>query len=160
VTETGLVGSFGDCGLSRWLGFRSVEFFDLAWWPVAQVFMQAVLVEPADVLDDRELELAACLPDAVGDELGLEAVDEALSHRIIVGIASAADRGKDVVIGEGLGVVTTDVLGGFNWSSQRLIEEGCDGQASWVDDGVDGQGADEVAGEAIASSRRGAVVLA
>ena len=37
---------------------------------------------------------------------------------------------------------------------------GVDGQASWVDDGVDGQGADEVAGEAVAASGRGAVVLA
>jgi putative transposase len=29
--------------------------------------------------------------------------------------------------------------GGFNWSSQRLILEGCDGQACGVDDGVDGR---------------------
>jgi putative transposase len=28
--------------------------------------------------------------------------------------------------------------GGFNWSSQRSMMEGCDGQAGWVDDGVDG----------------------
>jgi len=42
--------------------------------------------------------------------------------------------------------------GGFMWSSQHLIEEGCDGQASWVDDGVDGSVADEVAGEAVAAS--------
>ena len=41
------------------------------------------------------------------------------------------------------------VLGGFNWSSQHLDEEGCDGQAGWVDEGVDGSGADEVAGEAV-----------
>jgi hypothetical protein len=34
------------------------------------------------------------------------------------------------------------------------------GKASWVDGGVDGQGADEVAGEAVAASGRGAVVLA
>jgi putative transposase len=50
--------------------------------------------------------------------------------------------------------------GGFNWSSQHVDRGGVDGQASWVDDGVDGQGADEVAGEAIASSGRGALVLA
>jgi putative transposase len=50
--------------------------------------------------------------------------------------------------------------GGLNWSSQHVDCGGADGQASWVDDGVDGQGADEVAGEAIASPRRGAVVLA
>ena len=50
--------------------------------------------------------------------------------------------------------------GGLNWSSQHVDRGGADGKASWVDDGVDGQGTDEVAGEAIASPRRGAVVLA
>jgi putative transposase len=49
---------------------------------------------------------------------------------------------------------------GLNWSSQHLDCGGVYGQASWVDDGVDGQGADEVAGEAVAASRRGAIVLA
>jgi putative transposase len=50
--------------------------------------------------------------------------------------------------------------GGLNWCSQHVIVEVVDGQASWVDDRVDGQVADEVAGEAIASSGRGAAVLA
>jgi putative transposase len=50
--------------------------------------------------------------------------------------------------------------GGLNWSSQHVDPGGVDGQASWVDDGVDGQGADEVAGEAVVASGRGAVVLA
>jgi hypothetical protein len=42
--------------------------------------------------------------------------------------------------------------GGFKWSSQRLTGEGCDGQAGWVDDGVDGQGAVEVAGGAVVAA--------
>jgi putative transposase len=50
--------------------------------------------------------------------------------------------------------------GGLNWSSQHVDRGGAYGQASWVDDGDDGQGADEVTGEAIASPGRGAVVLA
>ncbi len=50
--------------------------------------------------------------------------------------------------------------GGFNWSLQHLIGRGCDGQAGWVDEGVDGQGADEVAGSAVVAPRRRAVVLA
>jgi putative transposase len=50
--------------------------------------------------------------------------------------------------------------GGFNWSSQHLDGGGVDGQACGMDAGVDGQGADEVAGQAVAASRRGAVVLA
>ena len=50
--------------------------------------------------------------------------------------------------------------GGFNWSSQHLDRGGVYGQASRVDDGVDGQVADEVAGAADASPGRGAAVLA
>jgi putative transposase len=50
--------------------------------------------------------------------------------------------------------------GGLNWSSQHVDRGGVDGQASWVDDGVDGQVSDEVAGEALAAEGRGAVVLA
>ena len=46
--------------------------------------MQAVVVEPADVLDGGELELRSGPPDAIGDQLGLEAVDEALGQRVRV----------------------------------------------------------------------------
>ena len=42
--------------------------------------------------------------------------------------------------------------GGFKWSLQRSMTEGCDGQAGWVDDGVDGQGAVEVAGGAVVAA--------
>jgi hypothetical protein len=52
------------------------------------------------------------------------------------------------------------IRGGFNWSSQHLDRGGVYGQASGVDEGVDGQGADEVAGGAVAASRCRAVVLA
>jgi hypothetical protein len=50
--------------------------------------------------------------------------------------------------------------GGFNWSSQHLDRGGCDGQASGMDEGVDGPFADEVAWGAVASARHGARVLA
>jgi hypothetical protein len=50
--------------------------------------------------------------------------------------------------------------GGFNWSSQHLDRGGCDGQASGMDEGVDGPFADEVAWAAVASARHGARVLA
>jgi hypothetical protein len=50
--------------------------------------------------------------------------------------------------------------GGFNWSSQHLSTEVSDGQTGWVDDRSDGQGADEVAGQAVVAARRRAVVLA
>jgi tetratricopeptide (TPR) repeat protein len=49
---------------------------------------------------DRELQMAAGAPDAVGDQLGLEGVDEALGHRVVVGVADATDRREHVVIVE------------------------------------------------------------
>jgi hypothetical protein len=49
--------------------------------------VQAVVVEPGDVLDDGQLELRARTLGAVGDQLGLEGVDEALGHRVVVGVA-------------------------------------------------------------------------
>ena len=50
--------------------------------------------------------------------------------------------------------------GGFARSSQHLDERSGDGQAGWLDDGVDGPLGDEVAGQAVASTRGRAVVLA
>jgi len=50
--------------------------------------------------------------------------------------------------------------GGFERSSQHLDVRSCDGQAGWVDEGVDGALGDEVAGQAVASARGRAVVLA
>ena len=86
-------------------------------------------------------------------------IDSTQTTTIVLNALGMATRRRspdgDLVIHSDRGV-----QGGFNWSSQRLILEGCDGQASRVDDGVDGPGADEVAGEAVAASRRGAVVLA
>ena len=46
-----------------------------------------------------------------------------------------------------------ETRGGFKWSLQRLDVRSCDGQASWVDEGVDGPVGDEVAGASVASSR-------
>ena len=104
--------------------------------------------------------------------LYLAAVQDAFSRRI-VGWSMADHMRTEIVVdalemalhrrrpGPGL-VHHSDQgsQGGFKWSSQRLIERGCDGQASWVDDRVDGSGAVEVAGEAVASTGCGAVVLA
>jgi putative transposase len=50
--------------------------------------------------------------------------------------------------------------GGFNRWSQRSVKERCDGQAGWVDVGVDGSGAVEVAGSAVAAAGCRAAVLA
>ncbi|HEX7659171.1 MAG TPA: PHP domain-containing protein [Pseudonocardiaceae bacterium] len=50
-------------------------------------------------------------------------------------------------------------MGEFNWSSQHLGCGGVDGSASGVDEGVDGQVADEVAGAPGASAGCRAHVL-
>ena len=89
------------------------------------------------------------MADHLRAELVVDALGMALSQRkpdtATAGLIHHSDQGSQ---------------GGLNWSSQHVDRGGPYGQASWVDDGVDGQGADEVAGEAIASPRRGAVVLA
>ena len=56
--------------------------------------VQAARVEPAEVLDDRQLELVAAAPDAIGDQLGLDRVDEALGERVDAPMSSAAKREK------------------------------------------------------------------
>jgi putative transposase len=104
--------------------------------------------------------------------LYLAAVQDAFSRRI-VGWSMADHMRHDLVVdalqmalkrrrpGPGL-IHHSDQgsQGGFNWSSQRSVKEGCDGQAGWVDDGVDGQVVDEVAGEAVVAAGCRAVVLA
>src|SRR5665811_1913491 len=85
LTGTVFVGSLSCCDGDGWLSFHSVEFLDFAWWTVVEAFVDALVVEPRDVLQDGELELAAAGPGSVCDELGLEGVDEALSDGVVVG---------------------------------------------------------------------------
>jgi hypothetical protein len=61
--------------------------------------------KPAEVLADRDLELVAAAPDSVGDQLGLEEVDDTLGQGVVAGIADRADRDQHAVIDERLGVV-------------------------------------------------------
>jgi putative transposase len=90
---------------------------------------------------------------ALGDHHDADLAEAALQ------MAVAVRGGKDAIAGV---IMHTDQgsEGGFSWSSQHLDGGGVDGQASGMDAGVDRQGADEVAGQAFASPRRGAVVLA
>ncbi len=87
---------------------------------------------------------------AMADHLRTELVSDALANAVAArdpapGVIFHADRGCQ---------------GGFNRSSQHLDSGGVDGQASWVDDGVDRAVADEVAGCAGASPGSRARVLA
>ena len=88
--------------------------------------MEALVVEPGDVFDDSELELCSGAPDAVADQLGLEAVDEALRGRVIECIPDRADRGEHAVVVKGLAVIERGVLPEFNGSSQRSPVYGAD----------------------------------
>ena len=56
-TETGFCG-FRGVGWSVSQGLGQGQCFVLDWGQVAECFMQAVVVVPADVGDDRELDLA------------------------------------------------------------------------------------------------------
>ncbi len=81
--------------------------------------------------------------------LALAALDNAVARRRaegtdVAGCIVHADRGSQ---------------GGLNWSSHHLGSGGVDGQASRVDDGVDGAIADEVAGSAVAPAGGRARVL-
>jgi putative transposase len=64
-------------------------------------------------------------------------------------IAAATRGGRERIDGV---VFHTDrgSTGGFNWSLQHLDRGGVDGKATWVEYGVDGAFADEVAGSAVA----------
>jgi transposase InsO family protein len=113
------------------------------------------------VTDEGKLHLASVLDMASRRIVGF-ALDEhhdAELARAALAMAVAIRGGKDAIAGV---IMHTDQgsEGGFNWSSQHPDCGGVDGQASGMDAGVDGQGADEVAGQAVASPRRGAVVLA
>jgi hypothetical protein len=71
-------------------------------WDVAEALVQASGVVPADVFDEGEFELAAAPPDSICDQLGLEAVDEGLGERVVVGISDRADGGEHAVVVQGL----------------------------------------------------------
>jgi len=64
--------------------------------------VSAGVVEPADIFDDRELELRSGAPDAIGDQLGLERVDEGLGKRVVKRVADRSDRPEDAVVVEDL----------------------------------------------------------
>ena len=59
------------------------------------------------------------------DDLGLEAVDD-LGQGVVIAVADAAAGRLDPGLGQPLGVLDADVLGGFNRSSQHPDRGGCD----------------------------------
>ncbi len=72
--------------------------------------MQAGVVEPAEVLDDGDLGLEAAREGASADELGLQRADEALGHRVVIGVGDRPDGGCDAEVGQPLDVAEARVL--------------------------------------------------
>lgn len=92
--------------------------------------------------------LGYAIDDRITSHLAVDALRMAVARRgglhVTAGCVVHRDRGSQ---------------GGFNWSSQHLERGGVDGQASGMDEGVHGAGADEVAGRTVAPSGGRAGVL-
>jgi putative transposase len=103
------------------------------------------------------LDLATVIDLATRMVIGWQLADHMRTSLVVDALQMAIDAGHvrpDAIFHSDRGS-----QGGFNWSSQRLDGGGVDGQASGVDDGVDGPVADEVAGGAVASAGGRARVL-
>lgn len=70
----------------------------------------ARVVEAVDVFEHRDLDIPACLPCVLPDQLGLEGFEEALDSRIIKAISFAAHRRQEFVTTKTLLVLVGTVL--------------------------------------------------
>ena len=91
--------------------------------------------------------LIACVGALAGAVLVFAVAPEAEGHGTDAAIAAVHHNPRGV-------------RGEFNWSSQHLNYGGVNGQASWVDERVNGEVTDEVAGCALASKGSRARILA
>ena len=77
----------------------------LGGWHEADLAVQPSMVEPVDVLGDRDLEVVDVLPGPlVADQLGLEQRVERLGERIVIGVAGRADGRNRSGVGQPLGL--------------------------------------------------------
>jgi hypothetical protein len=82
--------AFGGSGASDLSSeVEPVGGFSAAWccsnsmgWDVAEALVQAVVIEPGDPCDGRELDLGVRAPNAVGDQLGLVGIHERFRERV------------------------------------------------------------------------------
>ena len=80
-------------------------------WPHADLAVQASVVPPVDVLEQRELELFQGSPgSATGDQFGLQLADGRLDECVIDAVADAADGGDRADRVQGVGVANGQVL--------------------------------------------------
>src|SRR5579864_5227127 len=89
---------------------------------VAERGVTSARVVPAlDPLEHRHLGLGLALEPPSVQELTLERGEEALRHRVVVGIADRAHGRHDTGLPAALAERVACVLPGFNWSSQRSL---------------------------------------
>jgi hypothetical protein len=101
-----------------------VAVFELGGWDEAELAVESLVVEPVDVFEGGELDVVEATPgSSPADELGLVEPDGGLGHGVVVRVALGADRGDGAGLGETFGVADSQVLGGFNRSSQHLDME-------------------------------------
>jgi len=124
-----LVSGPGGDGCSVGLGrvVCPVFGFEFGGWDQSDLAVEASVVEPVGVFGDGKFDVADRFPAAVGthdrvaDALRLEEAVECLSHRVIVGIAFAANGCDRFGFGQAFGVADGSVLTGFNRSMQHRL---------------------------------------
>lgn len=77
-------------------------------------------------------------------------VDDHMRTSLVVDALDAAITTRNPHIGQAVFHADRGTQGGFNWSPQRLYCGDVCGSAGGLDEGVDGQVGDEVAGSAVA----------
>jgi len=79
------------------------------------------VVEPVDPFQRGELDSFERPPwSSPVDDFGLVKAIDRLGQSVVIAVANTPDRGFDPGFGEALAVFYGYVLGGFNWSSQRI----------------------------------------
>nr|WP_258036441.1 hypothetical protein [Streptomyces sp. SM10] len=83
-----------------------------------ELAVQATLVEPVDVLGDRDLDVVHGRPGPlVADQLGLEEAVERFGEGVVVAVALGPDRGHGRLVGEAFGVANGTILTGLRGPS-------------------------------------------
>src|ERR1700704_1638931 len=84
------------------------------------------VVEALDELEHRDPRLGLSLEPTPVEKLAFQRGEEALAHRIVVGVANRAHRRAHPGLAAAVAELNGRVLGGFKRSSQHLDEGGCD----------------------------------
>ena len=97
-------------GLDEWPGL-SVGGLLLGGGDHADLAVEAAVVPPVEVLEERELQLLDGAPGAApGDQFGLDLPDGGLGQGVVIRVAGGADGGDGTGRGEGVGVADGQVL--------------------------------------------------